>query len=130
MKAGIKNFRRRAAFGRDAATLAVQEPVALRIRAQLDTVAGTLHLCGNGPAKSNALPDKSGVPSATRQLCLSLCPVAPSRFWPRRLSLKWPRGRSKTGSAGREPPEYFRRAKQGDCLPIFAESAAVNHRKI
>jgi len=44
--------------------------------AQLDTVAGTPHLCGSRPAKSNALPDKSGIPSATRQLRLSLCPVA------------------------------------------------------
>jgi hypothetical protein len=45
--------------------------------AQLDTVRGTPHLCGSGSAKSNALPDKSGVPSATRQLRLSLCQGAP-----------------------------------------------------
>jgi len=55
----------------------LSSPRAVEMRGQLDTVAGTPHLCGSGPAKSNALPDKSGVPSATRQLRLSLCPVAP-----------------------------------------------------
>jgi hypothetical protein len=37
----------------------------------------------------------------------------------------------KSGGADRENGQnIFRRAKQGDSLPIFAESSALNHRKI
>jgi hypothetical protein len=52
---------------------AIHVTLSLAAGVQLDTVRGTPHLCGSGSAKSNALPDKSGVPSATRQLRLSLC---------------------------------------------------------
>jgi len=42
-------------------------------RGATEHCSGTPHSCGSGAAQFNVLPDKSGVPAETMQLCLSQC---------------------------------------------------------
>jgi large subunit ribosomal protein L35 len=42
-------------------------------RGATEHCGGTPHSCGSGAAQFNVLPDKSGVPAETMQLCLSQC---------------------------------------------------------